>query len=283
MIWKQSLTPLVKPKQGLTQPKMKFAVNYSTPLRDLLRQGVIKVDLLKCPEWDGIVNAALPYGPVYIHFEISVGANNIHNLNFALIERFLRTTNTPYLNIHLSNNPALEADTKSNRKILLRRWKEDIACLRSQLPGVKIIAENLPWHEFLPQLRMAADPNLISDMIQDCDLGLLLDLSHAQISAQSLGLNYQDYVSRLPLHRLAELHITGIREYANFPTDHFELQPQDWPAVEWAADQIRSGAWREPEIVAFEYGGIGDVFCWRTEPLTLREQVPLLYEVFGEK
>jgi len=262
---------------------MKFAVNYSTPLRDLLRQGVIKVDLLKCPEWDGIVNAALPYGPVYIHFEISVGGNNIHKLNFALIERFLRKTNTPYLNIHLSNHPALEADTKTNRKILLRRWKEDIACLRSQLPGVKIIAENLPWHEFLPQLRMAADPNLISNVIEDSDLGLLLDLSHAQISAQSLGLNYQDYVSSLPLHRLAELHITGIREYANFPTDHFELQPQDWPAVEWAADQIRSGAWRKPEIVAFEYGGIGDVFCWRTEPLTLREQVPLLYEVFGEK
>lgn len=242
---------------------------------------MVQVDLLKCPEWDGIVKAARACGPVYIHFEISVGASNIHKLNFALIERFLGTTNTPHLNIHLSNHPTLEAVNHVNRKQLVKNWKEDIASLQEQLPGVKIIAENLPWHEFLPQLKMAADPDLINDLIEECDLGLLLDLSHAQISAQAFGISFEDYISKLPLHRLAELHITGIREYANFPTDHFELQPQDWSVVEWAAEQIQSGAWREPQIVAFEYGGIGDVFCWRTEPSALEEQVPLLYQIFS--
>lgn len=281
MIWSRNSTPLVEQKQKLTLLDMKFAVNYSTPLKNLIEQGKVKVDLLKCPEWDGIVNAARPYGQVYVHFEISVGANNIQKLNFALIERFLHTTSTPHLNIHLSNHPILEEVAQENRKALFRNWKEDIACLRSQLPGVKIIAENLPWHELLPQLKMAADPELINDLIEECDLGLLLDLSHAQISAQAFGIDFKDYVSKLPLHRLAELHITGIREYANFPTDHFELQPQDWPVINWASEQIKSGAWREPEIVAFEYGGVGDVFCWRTEPLPLQEQVPLLYQIFS--
>ena len=281
MISKQNLTPLAKRKLELLQPEMKFAVNYSTPLRDLITQGAVKVDLLKCPEWDGIVNAAKLCSPVYIHFEISVGAHNIQKLNFALIERFLRTTHTPHLNIHLSNQPALEADNPENRKKLLKNWKDDIAYLRDQLPGVKIIAENLPWHEFLPQLRIAANPDLISDVIEECDLGLLLDLSHAQISAQSFGIDFTDYINRLPLQRLAELHITGIRDYASFPTDHFELQPHDWSVVEWAAEQIKSSAWRRPEIVAFEYGGIGDVFCWRTDPSALREQVPQLYQIFS--
>ena len=141
----------------------------------------------------------------------------------------------------------------------------------------------MPWHEFLPQLRNAANPDLINEVIEGCDLGLLLDLSHAQISAQTFGIDFKDYVSRLPLHRLAELHITGIREYASYPTDHFELQPQDWTVVEWAAKQINSGAWQKPEIVAFEYGGVGDVFCWRTNSLALREQVPLLYQIFSEE
>lgn len=281
MTWKQNLTPLVKPKLDQLQPKMKFAVNYSTPLRDLIRQGVVKVDLLKCPEWNGIVNAAKPCGPVYIHFEISVGACNIQRLNFALIGQLLRETHTPHLNIHLSNHPALEEDSPEHRNKMINNWKDDITYLRDQLPGVKIIAENLPWHEFLPQLRIAADPDLISNVIEDCDLGLLLDLSHAQISAQAFGMDYKDYISRLPFHRLAELHITGIREYASFPTDHFELQPQDWSMVEWAAEQIHTGSWQEPEIVAFEYGGIGDVFCWRTQPLALKEQVPLLYQIFS--
>lgn len=262
---------------------MKFAVNYSTPLRDSIKQEAVKVDLLKCPEWDGIVNAARLCGPVYIHFEISIGNNSVQKLNFALIERFLQTTQTPHLNIHLSNHPSLEADNQTDRKTLLQNWKEDITYLRNQLPGVKIVAENLPWHEFLPQLRNAANPDLINEVIEGCDLGLLLDLSHAQISAQTFGIDFKDYVSRLPLHRLAELHITGIREYASYPTDHFELQPQDWTVVEWAAKQINSGAWQKPEIVAFEYGGVGDVFCWRTNSLALREQVPLLYQIFSEE
>jgi len=77
------------------------------------------------------------------------------------------------------------------------------------------------------------------------------------------------------------LHITGIREYANFPTDHFQLQPQDWTTVNWAAEKIETGAWQRPAIVAFEYGGIGDVFCWRTDPSALREQVPALYQIFS--
>ncbi|MDD2522893.1 MAG: DUF692 family protein [Anaerolineaceae bacterium] len=261
---------------------MKFAVNYSTHLGDLLKEGAVKVDLLKCPEWDGIVNAALPLGRVYIHFEISVGANNIQSLNFGLIDRFLNTTDTPHLNIHLSNDLALEADSPENRKAMLRLWKKDLASLSAAFPGVKIVAENLPWHEFLPHLRMAADPDLIRAIIEDCDLGLLLDLSHAQISANAFGMDFKDYIARLPLGRLSELHITGIREYANFPTDHFELQPDDWQVVNWAAEQIRAGAWRQPEIVAYEYGGIGDVFCWRTERSALQEQVPLLYDIFGE-
>ena len=280
MTWKLSLTPLVKQNQELLKPKMKFAVNYSTPLRDLIRQNAVKVDLLKCPEWDGIVNAAKPYCPVYIHYEISLGAGNIQKLNIDLIEHFLQTTPTPHLNTHLSNIPALEADNQANRKKMLGNWKADIAYLRDQFSGVKIIAENLPWHDFLPYLRIAADPDLISEVIEECDLGLLLDLSHAQISAQAFGIDFKEYISRLPLHRLAELHITGICEYAGFPTDHFELQPQDWAAVAWAADQINAGAWHRPEIVAFEYGGIGDVFCWRTEPSVLKEQVPLLYQIF---
>lgn len=275
------MIPLAMRNQEPPTPDMQFAVNYSTPLRDLIREGAVKVDLLKCPEWDGIVNAARPWGPVYIHFEISLGAGNIQKLNFDLIRRLLRSTQTPHLNTHFSNQPPLESDNRANRIKMLKNWKEDVALLREQLPGVKIIAENLPWHEFLPQLRMAAEPDLISEVIEDCDLGLLLDLSHAQISAQAFGMDFEEYINRLPLNRLAELHITGIREYANFPTDHFQLQPQDWTTVNWAAEKIETGAWQRPAIVAFEYGGIGDVFCWRSERSVLEEQVPLLYQIFS--
>ena len=39
---------------------MQFAVNYSVPMENLLREGAADCDLLKCPEWEGVVNAARP-------------------------------------------------------------------------------------------------------------------------------------------------------------------------------------------------------------------------------
>ena len=262
---------------------MKFAVNYSTPIAILIEQGEVKVDLLKCPEWDGIVQAARKVAPVYIHFEISLGTRKVQNLNYGLIRRMLETTETPYLNTHLSNDRSRSAATEENRMVMLKEWREDLGFLREKLPDVKLIAENLPWHEFMPELEIACEPSLISEIIEEYDLGLLLDLSHAQISAGMMGMDYRDYIAQLPLNRLAELHITGIREYNGYPTDHFEMQANDWAVAEWAAAQIESGNWRKPEIVAFEYGGVGNVFCWRTEPEAIRSQVPRLYEMFGQR
>ncbi|MDD3948725.1 MAG: DUF692 family protein [Anaerolineaceae bacterium] len=261
---------------------MKFAVNYSTPLKDLLNEGAVDVDLLKCPEWDGLVNAALPLRPVYVHFDIALGINKIQSLNFDLIRRMFATTDTYYLNVHLSNDSVVDPSSAFARKELLDRWKDEVAFLREQLPDQTIIAENLPWVDFLPQLEIACDPDLISYLIEECDLGLLLDLSHAKMSSHLLGIDVENYISRLPTKRLVELHITGIRPYAGSMTDHFELQPDNWPLVEWAHDQIKNGTWRTPEVVAFEYGGIGDVFCWRTRKDALRDQLPRLHRLFSD-
>ena len=45
---------------------MKLAVNYSTALQKLIQTEKVKVDLLKCPEWYGLVQPALSIGQVYI-------------------------------------------------------------------------------------------------------------------------------------------------------------------------------------------------------------------------
>jgi hypothetical protein len=90
-----------------------------------------------------------------------------------------------------------------------------------------------------------------------------------------------DYIDRLPMERLRELHLTGLRRYHGLITDHFELGDPDWQAAEWALQQILSGEWRQPEIIALEYGGVGDVFGWRTQSEALLAQVPRLHAMFG--
>lgn len=260
---------------------MKLAVNYSTPLKKLIQAEEVRVDLIKCPEWDAIVIPALSLGAAYIHFEISLGNNKVQGLNFDLIQRMFDLTGTKFLNTHLANDTDLMPQGKKAHKELLAKWESDLDLLRSRFPDKPVIAENLPWHPFLPQLELACDPELISSFLIANDVGLLLDLSHAQISSAMLGIDFHDYVSRLPLDRLEELHITGIRNYNGYMSDHFEMQEQDWETAAWAANQIRSAAWKEPQIAAFEYGGVGDVFCWRTQTWVLQEQVPRLFELFS--
>jgi len=170
---------------------------------------------------------------------------------------------------------------KADRNKLLKQWIKEIEVLKQEFAGYPVISENLPFEPLIPEYHLSSDPKLISEAIIETDTGLLLDISHARITSDTLGIDYQEYIEKLPLDRLHEVHITGVRRYHGFLEDHFEMQPEDWPSAEWAAERIRLGAWREPEIVAFEYGGVGEWFSWRTDSWALEEQVPRLFKMFG--
>ena len=49
--------------------------------------------------------------------------------------------------------------------------------------------------------------------------------------------------------------------------------------TQWAIDRIAAGAWAKPDIVACEYGGVGEPFKWRTEARCIEEQVPRLLDM----
>lgn len=258
---------------------MKLAVNSSAPLQALLAQEAVQVDLIKCPEWEGMVNTARQLAPVYIHFEIAIGNASVRHLDFTMIKRFLETTETPHLNVHLGGDKQLNTDSHRDQVKLLDAWKVDIETIREQLPDTIIVAENLPYMPIYSENRIANHSWMISELLESMDIGLLLDLSHSRITAAYEDQDYQVLTETLPVQRLRELHLTGIKPYAGYLTDHFEMNADDFAAAEWAITQIKSGKWREPEIVAFEYGGFGDVFAWRSEEWVVREQVPALWRM----
>ncbi len=263
---------------------MRFAVNYSTKLAELVKIGKVDIDLFKCPEWEGLLKAAAAVKPVYLHLDITLGRGDVQKLDFDKLRKMLAETATPHVNCHLSATADLKLGNRTDRNSLLKQWVKEIEVLKCEFAGYPIISENLPFEPPIPEYHLASDAELISSAIIETDTGLLLDISHARISANTLELGYKEYIEKLPLDRLHEFHITGVRRYHGFLEDHFEMQPEDWASTEWAAEQIRSGAWREPEIVAFEYGGVGEWFSWRTDTLALEEQVPRLYRLFsGDK
>lgn len=260
---------------------MRFAVNYSTNAAKLVKAGKIDCHLFKCPDWDGLLRAALAVKPVYLHLDITLGSGQLDKLDYDLLRGLLKETGTPHVNCHLGGRPELDPNSKADTIKLVKLWVRELEILKREFAGWQIISENLPFEPSNPELLLASRADLISKAITETDTGLLLDLSHARITADSTKTDYQRYITELPLDRLSEVHITGLRRYHGLLEDHFEMRTEDWQSAEWVAEQIKLGIWRQPEIVAFEYGGVGEWFSWRTEPWALEEQVPRLYELFG--
>ena len=262
---------------------MRFAVNYSVPMEKLLREGAVDCDLLKCPEWENIVSAARPLRPVYVHFEIVAGNRGFDHLDFDLIQAMLASTQTPHLNCHLNAPANYSPQITSDRVRLRDTWLKELEALHSLAGDLPIAAENLPLQPYSSGFNISADPELIDSVIRQSGCELLLDLSHARITAFNLGISAEEYIRGLPTDLLRELHITGLKFYHGFLQDHFELTDEDFAYAAWAQAQIIQGAWRTPEIVALEYGGVGEVFGWRTDKAQLLEQVPRLMDMFGSK
>jgi hypothetical protein len=107
-----------------------------------------------------------------------------------------------------------------------------------------------------------------------------MDTAHAISSARYFGVDERDYISHLPVHQLRELHITGLKhDDSGVWVDHFAMTESDWAINEWAIEQIRAGKWGKPWVLAFEYGGIGPLFEYRSESSVIAEQVPRLYSL----
>jgi uncharacterized protein (UPF0276 family) len=135
-------------------------------------------------------------------------------------------------------------------------------------------------------------------LIEETGCGLLLDVSHAQLAAHYLGVDVRRYIEALPLDRIREIHVTGvqrfegrwvelahqigvapdvIQHFAGHLVDHLPITDEGWTFVEWALEQVRNGAWGQPYVVTFEYGGVSRLFEAVTDADVLAEQIPRLY------
>ena len=255
---------------------MKFAANYSNPLIRLIKENAIKIDLIKCPDWEGMLKEARPYGPITIHYDIHIGLGEIQYLDLERVRCFMKQTATPHVNAHLVTPRNFNPEDPVEVNKINQLWREELAVLVDSFGANSVTLEHYPYTTATPYLRTATDSSIFCKVIHDAGCQFLLDLAHAQITADTLGLKAKDYIAALPLERLTEMHITGVKMHGGVLTDHFEMDADSWQILSWALHNIQEGYWRKPQIVAFEYGGVGDTFVWRTDYNHLKNQIPRL-------
>ncbi len=265
---------------------MHLAINYSPAAARLVQAGQISIDYFKTPDWDWLIEEAGKLRPVAVHFTLDAGNGNLQEVDWDKLEQQLEATRTPFVNLHLdarqSYYPAFSTDTAdpSDIQAVTHMILSDVRTAVKRFGSERVIIENSPY-QGVPgnTMRLCIQPDLITRVVEETGCGVLLDISHAIIAAKYLDLDPADYISRLPVRQIKELHFAGIHknELTGQMTDHLAIQEQDWHWLDWVIGQVKSGSWGSPWLLAFEYGGVGEIFKWRSHPQVIAEQVPVLF------
>lgn len=266
---------------------MRFAINYSPQAEQLWRAGKIQVDLFKCPDWPDLVEKVGKIHSLYVHCSLQAGGGRLTDDNIALLRLWLEATETLVINTHFwARKSDFPADTRDLTEAVIERAARDVETLGAHFGNENIVIENVPHptseskDELLAEV---ADPAVISEVVGRTGCGLLLDIAHAiRVCIGAGGRDVRAYLNAMPVHALRELHIVGIKpepDEHGIRQDHFPMTAMDWEMAEWAVAQIRAGAWQEPDTLAFEYGGIGERFEWRSEADVIASQAPRLYQL----
>jgi uncharacterized protein len=83
---------------------------------------------------------------------------------------------------------------------------------------VPLILENSPQYFAVPGSTMPM-VDFIGAVLSRCDVGLLLDLSHFLITMLNTGADAGKEISRLPLERVVEIHISGLNAQSGIVWD----------------------------------------------------------------
>lgn len=134
--------------------------------------------------------------------------------------------------------------------------------------SLPILLENLPS---LPveKYNYAADPGVISRIVEKVDAAMVLDIAHARIAASYQDLEAETYLSSLPLHQVKQIHVSGVGQKGGYLRDqHQTLEERDYELLRWTLERSR------PQVVTLEY--------FRSQAL-LAEQLERLWGILNSQ
>ncbi len=234
-----------------------LACSFSPALAGLLRADAVAIDRIEVGPWFSLSDIArirhdFPTYPIHFH------DSNLHQTlgRRSARQRWLayhQATNSPFASFHLSFL------TERMARLVKRGWPA--AFLRTGRAKQRLLAqietarrhldkpillENMPG---LARYHPASQPQCIADVLTEASAGLLLDVGHARIAANWLGLPYPDYLRALPLERLRQLHVhrPTIARDGHLADTHNPLIAEDYPLIAWLVREYR------PAILTLEY------------------------------
>jgi uncharacterized protein (UPF0276 family) len=178
----------------------------------------------------------------------------------------LRTLNVPWLSVHLGFSTAeVHFDGRMYPSTaplacdaLLDALSTNLRALASQI-DVPLLIENLDYNPG-GAYDCLCEPDFIAAVLANTGVGFLLDIAHARVSASHLGMAIEDYLARLPLDTIRQIHVSGPRWQGDLLTDsHDTLLDEDYALLKSVLAHARPWALtleydRDPALVIDQLG-----------------------------
>lgn len=237
----------------------KIGCNWSAALGALLAEGRADLDYVKYgvyPDYDEKFARIRPMKPILLHglgcFD-HAGMRSPERVDFEAANARIAACGSPHYGLHLAIQNA-DMDAGMTEGDVRERLLSGVRTFRGNL-RVPLLIENTPDS---PQDRTTfdhhpyAEAEKLADILETADVGLLLDLTHAKITARYRGWNVRDFLSALPLNRVREIHVDGSgRDENGFPADtHQAMEEEDYALLEWTLARTN------PRVVTLEYNGV---------------------------
>lgn len=241
---------------------MKLACNYYAETEALAREGRIDIDYFKFPALGFQMDVLNDLGtfaafaekvsevkPILLH-HLHPGTHDLSSpkfargFDFAAVNELLRVSGTPGISLHPSmGKPAVREGR------LVQTIAGNLRFLREQFPGLAFVSvENPPDPKFGALVR----PEVLSEIIHEAGCFFLLDISHAWCAARLLGMELWEYLSRLPLEKVYEIHINGWAEKDGDKMCHVKINEEGYEILGELLGRC------QPEIITIEYGRPND-------------------------
>lgn len=238
---------------------IKIGCNWSSALRKLIDNNAIEIDYIKAGAYGDFneqFDTMRKTHPILLHglgYFAHTGMLNINDVDFTLANDHIKKCDSPHYGLHLAIKKSNMYGGITNEDIY-KRMCDNIQIFKDNL-SVPLLLENVPD---TPEDRTVFDhypyvlPEQINRLIKNNDVSLLLDLTHAKLTAQYNRWDIHEYISELPLDRVKEIHVngSGYDEYRDISDTHESMKEQDYELLEWVLTLTN------PSIVTLEYVGI---------------------------
>lgn len=169
-------------------------------------------------------NAVLERDPVITHgLALSLGGFDAWDRSYlAELDGLIRRTGSPWHSEHLCFTSVDGSVTHELLPLPFTRAAARHAAQRAReiqhSLSVPFLLENITYYAELGQGAMD-EADFITDVLEEADCGWLLDVNNIYVNALNFGFDPKEWLARVPLHRVCQMHIAGHARFDDLVID----------------------------------------------------------------